>query len=156
MSILQLLASSVGDDLGNVGRTKSSDLVGQIGRGEGSLGGRVDGAAEVDVLDNGVSSLLGVGKEDGTLDRVGKGGALDENLGTHAGVDAREEDAVPVVVDDVDGGEADQGLAAVDVLPVVVGVGDAKLALVLTAVGVRVADQRTLPLENSQYVIAAL
>jgi hypothetical protein len=48
----------------------------------------------------------------------------------------------------VHGGEADKGLAAVDVLPVVVGVGDVKLALVLGSVVVRVADQRALPLRR--------
>lgn len=52
-------------------------------------------------------------------------------MSAHAGVDTREKNAVPVVVDEVDGGKADQGLAAADVLPVVVGVGDVELALVL-------------------------
>ena len=42
------------------------------------------------------------------------------------------------------GTEADQGSAAVDVLPVVVGVGDVELALVLSAVAVAVADERGL------------
>jgi hypothetical protein len=37
--------------------------------------------------------------------------------------------------------EADQGHAAVDVLPVVVGVGDVELAGVLVAVAVAVADE---------------
>jgi len=49
--------------------------------------------------------------------------------------------AVEVRVDDVGGAEAEQGLARVDVLPVVVGVGDVQLALVLVAVAVAVADQ---------------
>lgn len=40
--------------------------------------------------------------------------------------------------------ETDQGHARVDVLPVVVGVGDVKLALVLSAVAVAVADERGL------------
>jgi len=40
--------------------------------------------------------------------------------------------------------EADQGHAGVDVLPVVVGVGDVELAGVLIAVAVAVADERGL------------
>ncbi|KAI6777297.1 hypothetical protein HG530_001242 [Fusarium avenaceum] len=82
----------------------------------------VDRATEVNIINNSVASLLGVSEEDGALNRVGKSRALDKNLGTHAGVDTREQNAVPVVVDDVHGGEADKGLAAADVLPVVVGV----------------------------------
>ena len=42
------------------------------------------------------------------------------------------------------GAEADQGLAGVDVLPVVVGVGDVQLAGVLRGVAVAVADERGL------------
>lgn len=67
-------------------------------------------------------------------------------MSAHAGVDTREQNAVPVVVDDVHGSEADEGLAAADVLPVVVGVGDVQLALILRGVAVGVADQRALPL----------
>jgi len=65
---------------------------------------------------------------------------------THSGVDGGVADgaALEVGVDDVSGTEADQGLAAVDVLPVVVGVGDVELALVLGAVAVAVADERGL------------
>ena len=40
--------------------------------------------------------------------------------------------------------ETDQGHARVDVLPVVVGVGDVELAGVLIAVAVAVADERGL------------
>ena len=40
--------------------------------------------------------------------------------------------------------EADQGHAGVDVLPVVVGVGDVEFAGVLVAVAVAVADERGL------------
>lgn len=40
--------------------------------------------------------------------------------------------------------EADQGHAGVDVLPVVVGVGDVELAGVLLGVAVAVADERGL------------
>lgn len=133
---LQLLASGARDGGSNLGGAESADLVGQRSRGQGTLGGRVDRAAKVDILNNGVTSLLGVGEEDGALGRVGKGGALDEDLGAHAGVDTGEDDAIPVVVDNVDSGEADEGLTAVDVLPVVVGIGDVELASVLRGVAV--------------------
>ena len=65
---------------------------------------------------------------------------------THPGVDSGVADSATLVVgvDDVSGTETDQGSAAVDVLPVVVGVGDVKLALVLSAVAVAVADERGL------------
>lgn len=146
-SILQLLAGSGGDGLGDGAGAQGGDLVGELGGGEGALGGGDDGAAEADVLGNGVASLLGVGEEDGGLaGRVDQGGAADENLGAHAGVDGVQADVVPESVDDIDGGgEADKGLPAVDVLEVVVGVGDVALALVLGAVAVRVADQGALP-----------
>jgi hypothetical protein len=48
--------------------------------------------------------------------------------------------AVVVRVDDVRGAEAEQRHAAVDVLPVVVGVGDVQLARVFVAVAVGLAD----------------
>lgn len=65
---------------------------------------------------------------------------------THSGVDGSVADSTALVVgvDDVSGTETDQGSAAVDVLPVVVGVGDVELALVLSAVAVAVADERGL------------
>lgn len=49
-----------------------------------------------------------------------------------------------VGVEDVGSAEADQGHAGVDVLPVVVGVGDVELAGVLLGVAVAVADERGL------------
>lgn len=65
---------------------------------------------------------------------------------THSGVDGGVTDraALEVGVDDVGGTEADQGHAAVDVLEVVVGVGDVQLAGVLGGVAVAVADERGL------------
>ena len=65
---------------------------------------------------------------------------------THSGVNGSVADgtALEVGVDDVSGTETEQGLAAVDVLPVVVGVGDVELALVLGAVAVAVTDERGL------------
>lgn len=73
---------------------------------------------------------------------------MNKDLSTHASVDAGKKNLVPVVVDDVDSGEADEGLATVNVLPVVVGVGDVEFALVFGGVGVGVADQRSLPLSQ--------
>ena len=98
--------------------------------------------AEVVVLCDGVAVLLGEARGQGVLD-ADEDVALDERLGAHAGVDGRVAVgvAVEVRVDDVGGAEAEQGLARVDVLPVVVGVGDVQLALVLVAVAVAVADQ---------------
>jgi hypothetical protein len=150
----KLLTSSSRNNRSNLLRPKQSNLIRKRSRSKSTLGGRVDRATEVNVIDNSVASLLGVGEEDGALNRVGKGRALDKNLGAHAGVDTREQNAVPVVVDDVHGGEADKGLAAADVLPVVVGIGDVKLALVFGSVVVRVADQRALPLHNLLVTIA--
>ena len=65
---------------------------------------------------------------------------------THSGVDGGVTNRASLVVgvEDVGSTEADQGHAAVDVLPVVVGVGDVELALVLGAVAVAVADERGL------------
>jgi hypothetical protein len=67
-------------------------------------------------------------------------------LRIHAAVDTGQQEAVPVVVDDVDCSEADQGGTAVDVVPVVVGVCDVQLSFILVGVAVGVADQRGFPL----------
>jgi hypothetical protein len=65
---------------------------------------------------------------------------------THSGVHGSVTDraSLKVGVDDVGGAEADEGHAAVDVLEVVVGVGDVQLAGVLGGVAVAVADERGL------------
>jgi hypothetical protein len=52
--------------------------------------------------------------------------------------------ALVVRVDDVRGAEAEQRHARVDVLPVVVGVGDVQLAFVFVAVAVGLADEGCL------------
>ena len=97
--------------------------------------------AEVVVLLDGVAVLLGEARGQGILD-VDEDVALDERLGAHARVDAGVAVRVAVVVrvDDVRGAEAEQRHAAVDVLPVVVGVGDVQLARVFVAVAVGLAD----------------
>jgi predicted phosphoribosyltransferase len=65
---------------------------------------------------------------------------------THPGVDGGLADGttLEVGVDYVRGAEAEQRLAAVDVLPVVVGVGDVELASVFVCVAVTVADEGCL------------
>jgi len=65
-------------------------------------------------------------------------GALHQRLGAHARVDAGAL-LVVVVVEDVSRAEAQEGPAGVDLVEVVVGVGDAEVALVLGGVGVGVA-----------------
>jgi hypothetical protein len=106
-----------------------------------ALGSAVLAVTEVVVVLDGVAILLGEARGQGVLDSD-EDVALDERLGAHAAVDAGLAVRVTVVVrvDDVGGAEAEQRHAAVDVLPVVVGVGDVQLALVLGAVAVALAD----------------
>lgn len=131
MNPLQLLTSSARNSGSNLSGSQKCNFVWKRSRSESALRSRVDRTTEVDILNNSITSLLGISKENSALNRVGESRALDENLSAHAGVDTGKKNAVPVVVDDVDGSEADEGLAAADVLPVVVRVGDVKLALVL-------------------------
>jgi hypothetical protein len=107
-----------------------------------ALGSAVLACTKVVVLLKGVAVLLGEARGQGVLDSD-EDVALDERLGTHAGVDAGLAVRVAVVirVDDVGGAEAQQRHARVDVFPVVVGVGDMQLARVLVAVGVALANQ---------------
>jgi hypothetical protein len=106
-----------------------------------ALGSAVLALAKVVVLLHSIAVLLGEARGQGVLD-ADKDIALDERLGAHARVDARVAVRVAVVVrvDDVGGAEAEQRHARVDVLPVVVGVGDVQLARVFVAVGVGLAD----------------
>ena len=55
---------------------------------EGAGRGRVGGAAEGDVADDGVANLVAVVAEDGLGGARLEDAALDEELGAHAGVDA--------------------------------------------------------------------
>lgn len=153
---LQLLSRSGGDGAGNLARAQGSDLVRQLGGGERAERSRVDGATERNILDNSISSLLGVGEENSTFSGVDKGRALDQDLGSHAGVDTGESHGIPEVVDDVDGGESNERLSAVDVLPVVVGISDAELASVLGGVAIRVSDQGALPLLENPWLATCL
>ena len=81
-----------------------------------------------------VQSLLGVDKCIG----------LDQHLRTQASVNGVT-DFFEVAVVDVAGSEAEGWRARVDVVPEVVVLGNAEVALVFVSVAVRVADQRCLP-----------
>lgn len=125
----------------DVGLAKQRILVRDLAGAKVALGGGVLAAAVGHVGHGGVAVLLGVrGEDDLLLARVLEHGGLDADLGAHAGVDARAAELVVEVVVDVDGAVADRGVARVDVVPVVVGVGDVELALV-ASVRVDVADQ---------------
>ena len=108
----------------------------------GDLGRAV---AEAVVLLGSKARLVRVKVCDDSLCRVCKRRRLDEDLGAHARVDARNAPVVARAVD-VRRSEADRGQARVAVLEVVVVVRHAELALVLRSVAVRVADERDLPL----------
>lgn len=132
--------------LANNSSLDGAGLNGSVGvrhLGEGTLRGLVGGGAPVVAAGDGVAILLGVDGDEG-LDDVVEDVVLDEDLGAHAGVDAGDGDILEVVVDDVDGAEADERAARADVAPVVVVVGDVQLARVLVGVGVGVADERVL------------
>lgn len=88
-------------------------------------------------------SFLGVCGEDDLLARVLEDSGLDAHLGPHAGVDICAAEIVIEVVVDADGAVANRGVARVDILPKVVGVGDVELILV-TGVRINVADQGSL------------
>lgn len=128
---LQLLASSTRDNRSNSLGAKGSDLVWKRGNSKGTFRSGVDGTTKVNIVNNSEARLLGVSEKDGPLNRICESGALNKNLGAHTGVDPRKQNSVPVVVHEVHGSEPDQWLTAVDIPPVVVGVSDVKLALVL-------------------------
>lgn len=83
--------------------------------------------------------LLAALREHHLLAAVLKHGALNQSLGAHARVDARAL-LVVVVIEDVGSAEAQEGAARVDLVEVVVGVGDAEVACILSGVGVGVAN----------------
>lgn len=119
---LQGGTSGGGDGAGDLGGPESLDgVVGEVSDGQGAGLDGVGAATEVDIVDGDVANLVRVLGEDGLFD-AGERGTLEEDLGAHAGVDAAGVEVLLVVVDDVDGlGEPDRRAAAVDVLPVVVG-----------------------------------
>lgn len=124
----------------DIGLAEQGVLVRDLAGSKVTLRGSVLAAAVGHIRNGGVPVLLGVRGEDDLLARVLEDSGLDAHLGAHAGVDASAAELVVVVVVDVDGAVADRGVARVDVLPVVVGVGDVELALV-GGVCVDVADQ---------------
>lgn len=124
----------------DIGLAEQGVVVRDLAGAKVALGGSVLAAAIGHVRNGGVSVLLGVRSEDDLLARVLEDGGLDAHLGAHAGVDTCAAELVVEVVVDVDGAVADRGVARVDVLPVVVGVGDVELALV-GGMCVDVADQ---------------
>lgn len=124
----------------NFSNIKSGVLVWHAGKG--ALLSRRGAGAVVVVTEHGVAVLVRVDGPDGLID-VRKDGAFDEDLGAHAGVDSAGT-ALVDGVENVGGAEADRGLAGVDVLPMVVGVGYAEVTGVLVAVGIAVADERCL------------
>jgi hypothetical protein len=107
---------------------------------EGTGKGGVGAGSEVVVVGDGVA---GISRVKGLGD-AGEDVALDEDLGTITGVDSVTA-LGEVGVEDVAGTEADAGGARVDVVPVVVVLGDAEVAGVLGAVGVGVPDEGRLP-----------
>ncbi|KAI6748088.1 hypothetical protein HG531_008630 [Fusarium graminearum] len=127
----------------DLGRADKRVLVGNVGLGDGTLGGIVGGAAEVDIVDRDASGLLGVLGDESLLS-VAESRRLNKNLSTHARVDTSDADVLVVVVEDVDGTEADRGSTRANVGPVVVGVGDVESTSVLSSVAVGVADKRSL------------
>lgn len=111
--------------------------VGDLARPEVALRGDVLTAAVRHVANGSEAVGLGVlAKDNLPALSVLEYGRLNADLGAHAGIDARGADGQVVVVIDVDGAEADGGVAGVDVKPVVVSVGDVELALVLLGVAV--------------------
>ena len=111
--------------------------VGDLAGPEVALGGDVLAAAIGHIANGGKSVGLGVlAKDDLPTLGVLEDGRLNADLGAHAGIDTRRADGQVVVVIDVDGAEADGGVARVDVKPVVVSVGNVELALVLRGVAV--------------------
>ena len=142
----------------NLGTSKSSVLVRH--GGQSTLGRSDSSSTQVQVLGDGETIVIRVERANGVLDADEDAG-FDEDLGAVAGVDAGGL-GVEVAVEDVTSAEAERRSARVDVLPVVVGVGDvtglkvsvwcnstitmgySQEALVLGAVVVGVADQRGL------------
>jgi hypothetical protein len=132
------LTSSTNHSSLDVGRAKQLVVVGN--RFQGSSLSSVLSAAEVVVLGH---SIARVGRVEGLL-AVNEGVGLNKKLGALAGVDAVGDVQVVVVVD-VASTEAEGRTTRVDVVPVVVVLGDAQVTGVLIAVAVRVTDQGGLP-----------
>lgn len=118
------------------GAKRFDGIVWQRRSSQRAFGNRVSRATQVDIINNGVASVVRVSEENGLVGAVRECGALNQYLSIHAAVDARSEQAVPVVVDDVDRAKADRRGTAVDVIPVVVGIRDMEMTRVLVRVAV--------------------
>ena len=139
---LERVASLADDSTFNLGRTKQSVRVWDAGEcTKGSIG---SSAVEDNVLGDSVPDLLRVDGQNGPVD-VLENCAFNQSLSSHAGVNGSDAKftAVVDIVENVGSAESEQRHAGVDVLPVVVGIGDAQLALVFAAVVVAVADERS-------------
>lgn len=134
----QGLTSSTNNSALDLSRANQS--VGVRHRGQSSGLSSVLSITEVVVPCNSIAVISGVERLAGADELVG----LNEDLGTVASVDSVA-DGVEVAVVDVTGTEADGRSAGVDVVPVVVVLGNVEVTCVLVAVVVRVADQRGLP-----------
>lgn len=132
------LASGTNDRSLDLGGAKQVVAVGN--RLQGSSLGSVLSAAEVVVVGH---SIARVGRVERLL-AINKGVGLNQKLGALAGVDAVGNVLVVAVVD-VASTETEGRTARVDVVPVVVVLGDVQVTGVLIAVAVGVSDQGGLP-----------
>lgn len=134
----ECLASGTNNRGLDLGGAKQVVVVGN--RLQGSSLSSVLSASEVVVVGH---SIARVGRVEGLL-ATNKGVGLDQKLGTLAGVDAVGNVLVVAVVD-VASTETEGRTARVDVVPVVVVLGDVQVTGVLIAVAVGVSDQGGLP-----------
>ena len=132
-----LTSSSIDSSL-NIRRAKQSVGVGHTG--ESTSLGLVLTVTEVVVAGNSVSVIGGVERLVGALKYI----RLNKNLSTVASVDTIV-DIKEVAVVDVAGTETDGWSTGVDVVPVVVGIGDSQVSGVFVAVVVGVSDEGGLP-----------
>lgn len=134
----QGLASST--DNSALDTSGSNQRVGVGHRGQSACLGSVRSTTEVVVSGNSIAVVGGVEGLAGSNESVG----LDKDLGTVTSVDAVA-DVIEVAVVDVASSEAERWGAGVDVVPVVVVLGNVEVTGVLGTVVVGVADQRGLP-----------
>lgn len=133
----ECLTSCPNNSILDLGRAEEGVAV--RNRLQGSRQGSVGSTAEVIVIGY---SVAGVSRVEGLL-ASNKGVGFNQQLSTFAGIHAIG-NIEEVAVVDVASAEAERGSARVDVVPVVVVLGDVQVASVLTAVAVRVSDQGSL------------
>lgn len=135
---VQSLTSCTNDAALNVARPKQSVLVRH--RCQATCLGCVLTVAKVVVFCHRISVISRVQRLVATYECA----RLNEDLGFVAGVDAVV-DFLKVTVVDVTSAEADGRGARVDVVPVIVALGDVQVARILVAIAVGMTDQRCLP-----------